>query len=204
MILYGRLLSPFVRRVAIQAALQNHRIERRDLLVNGPDFEKLRAMNAVGRVPVLTLDDGTTLIETWAICDWLDETAPNGRRLVRASGVQRRDALQRLAIASGTAEKAVALVYERNRRPEEYHWMDWQQRLVAQIQGGLGALDDSVPDQGWFGGDEMDISDIAAAIACDFVHLTNPWALSDGYSRLKAFAQRANEAPEVAATRPET
>ena len=204
MILYGRLLSPFVRRVAVQAALQNHRIERRDLLVTGPDFEKLKAMNAVGRVPVLALDDGTTLIETWAICDWLDETAPNGRRLVPASGVERRDALQRLAIASGTAEKAVALVYERNRRPEEYHWMDWQQRLVAQIQGGLETLNAAVPDQGWFGGTDMDITDITTAIAYDFVQLTNPWVLAEGYPRLKAFADRASAAPEMVATRPET
>ena len=33
---------------------------------------------------VLVLDDGTHLIESWAICDWLDETAPSGRRLLPA------------------------------------------------------------------------------------------------------------------------
>lgn len=203
MILYGRLLSPFVRRVAVQAALQGHALDRRDILVQGPDFERLREMNPVGRVPVLVLDDDTLLVETWAICDWLDETAPNGRRLLPASGIERRAALQRLAIASGTAEKAVSLVYERNRRPEEFHWMDWQQRLVAQIQGGLKSMDAAVPETGWLGGAEMDVTDIATAIACDFLQITNPWVLADGFDRLKAFAKRANEVAEMGANRPE-
>ena len=203
MILYGRLLSPFARRVAVQAALQGHLVERRDILVQGPDFDRLRQMNPVGRVPVLVLDDGTRLVETWAICDWLDETSPSGRRLLPASGIARRDAAQRLAIANGATEKAVTLVYERNRRPEEYHWMDWQQRLVAQIRGGLAVLEDSVPKSGWFGGDDMDISDVATVIVRDFIMVTNPWVLADGYRKLNAFADRANELSQVGATRPD-
>ncbi len=203
MILYGRLLSPFARRVAVQAALQDHRIERRDILVTGPDFEKLKAMNAVARIPVLVLDDGSTMIETWAICEYLDETAPNGRRLLPADGPERRAALQRLAVASGTVEKAVALVYERNRRPEEYHWMDWQQRLVAQIQGGLTALDAMVPEQDWMGGADLDVTDIATVIAWEFIQITNPWVLSDDYPRLSAFVGRAGDISEIKTTRPE-
>ena len=119
MILYGRNLSPFARRVAIWAALQGRDLERRELTVMGEDFEKIRAVNPVARVPALVLDDGTKLIESFAICDWLDETAPGGRRLVPARGEARRDCLQRLALANSVAEKAVAMVYERNRRPEQ-------------------------------------------------------------------------------------
>jgi len=202
MILYGRLLSPFVRRVAIQAAMQGHAFELREIMAVGPDFERLREINPVGRVPVLELDDGTHLVETWAICDLLDEMAPEGTRLLPARGVKRRDALQRLAVASGTAEKAVALVYERNRRPEELHWMDWQQRLVAQIQGGLTAMDARVSKAGWFGGASPDITDIATALTWDFIKLTNPWVLAGGYPRLEAFSERANAVPEIGATRP--
>lgn len=202
MILYGRMLSPFARRVAIQAALQGHSLERRDLLVQGDDFERLKAMNPVARIPVLELDDGTLMIESWAICDWLDETSPSGLRMLPAEGIARRDAAQRLAIASGVAEKAVALVYERNRRPEDYHWMDWQQRLVAQIQGGLKRLDETAPDTAWFGGENPDISDIATVIAWDFLQITNPWVLADGYAQLQAFVERANEVPEIGSTRP--
>lgn len=208
MILYGRDLSPFVRRVAIWCALQGREVERQPILVQGEDFERLKAMNPVGRVPVLELDDGTRLIETFAICDWLEETAPKPVRLMPAEGIARRNCLQRIAIANATAEKGVALVYDRNRRPEELHWKEWQQRLVGQIRGGLAALDAAVPDEGWMGGERLDASDIAAAIAYQFVEVSNPWILDPGPdpapARLAAFTARLSDAlPAFAETKPQ-
>lgn len=203
MILYGRDLSPFARRLAITCALQDRKVERKALLVVGEDFETLKKMNPVGRIPVLELDDGTQLSDTFAIGDWLDETSPNGKRMLPESGVARREALQRLAIANGTAEKTVALVYERNRRPEEFHYMEWQQRLVGQIQSGLAAMDASVPETGWSGPDGPDMGDVAAAIAFQMVQITNPWVLEPGYPRLAAFAERAMaEIPGFSDTKP--
>lgn len=191
MILYGRLLSPFVRRIAVAAALQDHPLQRRDLMVTGDDFATVKAMNPVGRVPVLELDDGTHLSDSYAIQDWLDETSPNGVRMLPASGVPRRDALQRLALANGTADKAVILVYERNRRPDQFHWPDGQQRIVGQIQGGLAAMNAIVPEAGWSGEAGPDAGDLAGAIAYQFVEITNPWVLEAGYPRLAAFSARA-------------
>lgn len=203
MILYGRDLSPFARRIAIWCALQERKIERQAILVVGEDFERLKEMNPLGRVPVLELDDGTWMIESYAICDWLDETTPNGVRLLPESGEARRTVYQRLAVASGVSEKAVALVYDRNRRPEEYHWKDWQQRLVSQVQGGLAAMDAAVPDTGFSGVDGPDAGDIAAAIAYQFVEVTNPWVLEPGYPRLAAFVGRAMEIPAFRDTVPQ-
>lgn len=203
MILYGRDLSPFARRLAVFCALQDHTIERRSILVQGDDFERLKTMNPVGRVPVLELDDGTQLSESYAIGDWLDETSPNGVRMLPAGGVERRAAYQRLALASGTAEKAVALVYDKNRRPEEFHWPDWQRRLVGQIKGGLAGLEASLPGDGWSGAEGPDAGDVAAVIAYQFIEITNPWVLEPGYPDLAAFVGRAMaEIPAIAATKP--
>lgn len=202
MILYGRNLSPFARRVAIWCALQGRAVERRELTVMGEDFEKLRQLNPVGRVPVLELDDGTRLIETWAICDWLDETAPEGRRLIPERGAARRDCLARLALANSVAEKAVAMVYERNRRPEALHWREWQQRVAGQVQGGLAELDARVPEAGWSGPGGPDGGDVAAVIAFQFVEATNPWLLGPGYPRLKALVERGMGVEAIRATKP--
>lgn len=202
MILYGRNLSPFARRVAIWCGLQGRAVERRELSVMGEDFEKIRAVNPVVRVPVLVLEDGTRLIETFAICDWLDETAPEGRRLTPERGEARRDCLQRLGLANSVAEKAVAMVYERNRRPEALHWREWQQRLAGQIRGGLAELDARVPGEGWSGGDGPDGGDVAAIIAYQFIEATNPWLLENGHPRLKALAERGMQIEAVAATKP--
>jgi len=145
-ILYGRDLSPYARRVAIWARLQGRALERRALAATDPrDAEAIRAVHPGLRVPVLELEDGTRLIESFAICDWLDETVPEGRRLVPASGPARRDGLQRIALAHATTEKIVALVYERNRRPETLHWPEWQERLAGQVRGGFAALEAAAP-----------------------------------------------------------
>lgn len=203
MILYGRDLSPFVRRVAVWCALQGRKVERRQITVAGEDFARVKQLNPVGRVPILELDDGTRLIESYAIGDWLDETSPNGLRLLPGAGASRRDALQRLAVASGTAEKAVALVYERNRRPQELHWENWQERLVGQIQGGLAALDAAAPEKDWSGqGATPDAGDVAAIIAFQFVEATNPQVLEPGYPRLAALVDRGMQMPEIAASKP--
>jgi glutathione S-transferase len=202
MILYGRNLSPYVRRVAIWCALQGRDVERRELMVAGPDFDEIKAHNPVGRVPILILNDGTHLIETFAICDYLDETAPNGTRLLPESGAARMEALRRLAVANSTAEKAVAMVYERNRRPEEFHWRDWQARVAGQIQGGLAELDKIVPAEGWSGENGPDGGDIAAIIVYQFVENTNPWLLEPGYPRLAALAERGMGIEAIAATKP--
>lgn len=202
MILYGRNLSPFVRRIAIWCAMQGRQVERREITVAGEDFAQLKTLNPVARVPVLELDDGTRLHESYAIGDWLDETSPNGVRLVPPSGVARRDALQRLALGAGVADKAVSLVYERNRRPEQLHWKEWQQRVVGQVQGGLAALEAAAPQSDWSAGDRPDAGDVAAVIAYQFVEATNRWVLEPGYPRLAGFAERAMELPEIAATKP--
>ncbi len=202
MILYGRNLSPFVRRVAIWCALQDRPVERREITVAGADFEEIRKQNPVGRVPALVLDDGTRLIESFAICDWLDDTAPEGRRLIPATGTARRACLQRLALGQSTAEKAVAMVYERNRRPAELHWKDWQDRVAGQIRGGLAELDRVVPGAGWSGPDGPDGGDLAAICAYQFVEVTNPWLLEPGYPRLKALAARGMTIDAIAATLP--
>ena len=206
MILYGRNLSPFVRRVAIWCALQGRKIERREITVAGDDFAEIKKHNPVARVPILILDDGTHLIESFAICDYLDETAPNGTRLIPDSGAARMACLQRVALGQSTAEKAVAMVYERNRRPEELHWRDWQQRVAGQVQGGLAELDRVVPGSedngGWSGESGPDGGDIAAICAYQFVEVTNPWLLEPGYPRLRALVERGMALDVVAATKP--
>jgi glutathione S-transferase len=202
MILYGRNMSPFARRVAVWCTLQGRELERRKLTVAGEDFEKIKALNPVGRVPVLVLDDGAVLIETSAIIDWLEETAPEGRRLLPASGLARRDALQLIACANSTAEKGVALAYDKNRRPPELHWPEWVARLEGQITGGLAALEAQAPD-GWFGGDAPNGADIAFVIAHDFIMATNPHLLEGKFPKLSAMAERAQALPAFLETMPE-
>jgi glutathione S-transferase len=193
MILYGRFLSPFVRRVAIWLALQERSFEHRPLAVMD-DYDALRAVNPLGRVPALVLDDGAVLIETWAILDWLEESAPSGRRLLPASGLARREALQDVAVAHNLAEKAVALVYEVLRRPAELHYGDWIERVRGQVAAGLDLLEQTASRISL----EAAPGSVAAAVASyDFTAHMFP-ELAGGRSALAALSASANALPAFA------
>jgi glutathione S-transferase len=198
MILYGRTVSPFVRRVAIWLDLQGRAYENVPLLVMD-DFEKLKTVNPIGRVPALKLDDGTVLVETWAITDFLEDTAPAGRKLLPATGPERTRALQGIACAHNAAEKGVALVYEAVRRPAELHWADWQARVRGQALTALQLLDGHVPSMSI----ESTPAIAAATVATyDFYRVMLPMVLAEGFAALRAFYDAANAHPAFAASRP--
>lgn len=202
MLLVGRNLSPYVRRVAIWCAIQGRPLERLELAATDPEAaEKITAFHPGTRVPALRLADGSTLIETSAICDWLDETMPE-KRLVPASGPARRECLQRIGLAHATTEKVVSLVYETTRRPEEYHWPYMQERVTGQIRRGLDALDQSAPTTGFFGGDTPDGSDLAVVICYQMAKVTNPFLVEDRFPKLAALAERAMATPGFTETYP--
>ena len=201
-ILYGRDLSPFARRVAVWAALQGVALERRPLMVNGPDFETLKTVNPMGRVPILMTEDGEALIETAAIIDFLEEQAPAEAKLIPVSGAPRREVLQTMAYGHNTVEKGVALVYEKNRRPEEFQWPEWRARLEGQITGGLDEMESRAPADGFAGGDRPNGADVCLTLARDFIQATNPYLLDQGYPKLTALAARCNAMAEFGASNP--
>ncbi len=136
MILVGRYRSPFVRRVAATMKIYGMPYERR-VLSTITDGDAIRAVNPVGRVPALILDSGETLIDSAAILDHLDECAGPARALVPEKGAERREVLKLVALAIGAVEKAVALAYELQRRPEHLVFPEWAAKLKGQARAGL-------------------------------------------------------------------
>jgi len=110
MILIGQYDSPFVRRVAI--ALHHYELpfEHRPWSV-WADAAKIAVHNPLRRVPTLLLEDGSALLETFAILDALDELVGPERALLPASGVGRQDGMRICALAAGVADKAVTMLY---------------------------------------------------------------------------------------------
>jgi glutathione S-transferase len=173
MILIGQYDSPFVRRVAVALRLYGMDYEHRPWSVFG-DAEKIAAFNPLRRVPTLLLDDGEALIESGAILDALDDLAGPERALIAASGPERRRGLRLCALATGMADKAVSLVYERvlHARATEA----WVERCQAQIAGVLDVLEaDRAACEGpWWQGRRIGHADIAAACALRFLREAHP------------------------------
>jgi glutathione S-transferase len=89
MMLIGMVDSPYVRRVAVTLHYYSLPFEHRDWSV-GRDFERIRRFNPLGRLPTLVLDDGTSLVESAAILDYLDELVGPERALLPGAGPVRR------------------------------------------------------------------------------------------------------------------
>src|SRR5262245_65902439 len=102
--LFGTYFSPFTRRVAVALTSRAIPYEHDDL--NGyADPARARALNPVGKVPVLVLDDGEHLIDSAAILDYLDERGGRDRARVPRSGPERRAVVRLAAIAATIYEQ---------------------------------------------------------------------------------------------------
>ena len=173
MILIGQYDSPFVRRVAVALRLYGLGYEHRPWSVFG-DAERLAAFNPLRRVPTLVADDGEALIESGAILDWLDEQVGPERALIADSGPERRAALKVCALASGLADKAVSLVYERV--IHERATAAWLERCRTQSGGVLDVREaDRAGRAGaWWFGERLNHADIIVGCVLRFVGEAHP------------------------------
>jgi glutathione S-transferase len=203
MILVGRYRSPFVRRVAATMRIYGMPYERR-VLSTITDGEAIRAVNPIGRVPALVLDSGETLIDSAAILDHLDEQAWSARALVPPRGAERREVLKGVALAIGAVEKAVALAYELQRRPEHLIFPEWAGKLKGQARAGLATLDRILgADKEWLALGRLTQADVSAVATWDFLGnmLAGQFAAAD-FPNLAALSMRANRLPAFAETHP--
>jgi len=190
MILIGQYDSPFVRRVGIALSEWGLPFEHRRWSVWG-DADKIATYNPLRRVPTLVLDDGTALLDSGAILDALDEMVGPTRALLAREGAARRDGLRVMALATGTADKAVSLLYEplHHDHPSER----WIARCKLQITDGLRALeaDRAARPTDWWLGSALSHADVAVACMLRFLREAHPELFDEArYPRLAAHAAR--------------
>lgn len=169
MILIGQYDSPFVRRVAIALTLYGLAFEHKPWSTFG-DAEKIRPYNPLTRVPTLVLDDGDVLIDSTAIIDYLDSLVPAEKRMFPSAEPERHRALKVATMGVHTAEKAVALFYEKALHKETSDV--WVNRCRVQICGALAVLekDRTVRKTSYWFGDRIGHADIAVAAALRFIN----------------------------------
>jgi glutathione S-transferase len=177
MILIGQYDSPFVRRVGIALTLYGLPFEHRPWSTFG-EADKIRPYNPLTRVPTLVLDDGEVLIESHIILDYLDNLVPADRRMFPAAEPARHQALKVAALATGMAEKAVSLFYEKVLHKETSEV--WVTRCRTQISGVLAALEQDRAGRTsdyWYG-NRIGHADIAVAVALRFIGDAHPGVIA--------------------------
>lgn len=167
MILVGQYDSPFVRRVAVTLNFYRLPFERQALSVFA-DFDAVLAINPLGKVPVLQLDDGEYLFDSRSILDYLDAQVAAERRMVPPDEPDRRRILRIEAVALGFTEKLYERIFEAARRDPAKRDPNVVARVERQIHSALSWLEGLAPSP-WFHGERPSRADVTAAIA--FTHM---------------------------------
>ena len=157
------------------------------------DSDRLRALNPLMRVPALVLRDGVVLTDSHMILDHLDTLV--AEPMFPRDEPARHRALQVAALATGLAEKAVSLFYER--RLHAVTSPVWETRLQTQITSVLAALegDRAARDSLWWFGDRFGHADIAVACALRFVAEAHPAMIGTAHPRLARHAAAMEALP---------
>jgi glutathione S-transferase len=167
MILRSSPPSPFGRKVKIAASLLglDTQITMEKADTNDP-ADSLRKQNPLGKIPVLVLEDGTTLFDSRVIVEYLDHRAGGGR-IIPAEPAARFAALRLQALCDGLMEAALLQVYEGRFRSEDKREPKWLNHQADKVARALAALEESPPALGTL----PDIGQITLACALGYLDL---------------------------------
>jgi glutathione S-transferase len=156
--------------------------------------ETVFALNPLGKVPVLILDDGFALFDSSVICDYLDGLH-GGRRLIPPSGPDRWRALRLQAVAHGISDAGGLVRQETERRPEPYRYPAMRDGQIEKLIAAYDFLEQGSSLDG-----PLDIGQIALATALSWIEFRRLPSFRDRRPRLAGWYDRFAERPSMRAT----
>ena len=169
--------------------------------------ESFRALNPWCTVPVLELDDGTTISEAVAVCRYLEDTHPEPPLM----GVDARDRAMVamwehrfeidgfLAVAEAFRNQARGLAGRALTGPENVAQIpELVKRGRGRVERFFAALDAQLAHHPFVAGERYTIADITAQVAVDFAGWIK-MSLPPECSHATEWYQRVSERPSAAA-----
>ncbi len=198
--LLGSLTSPFVRKARI--VLAEKKIEY-TFEVEDPWSEKSRVpdANPLGKVPVLVLEDDSTLFDSRVIVEFLDGVSPLNR-LIPANNREKIEVKRWEALADGVLDAAVAVRME-GRRSTRQRSEKLIKRQMEKIERGLAVMSRDLGDKPWCTGNAFTLADIACGVALGYLDLRighYDWRVL--HQNLAKLAAKLAERPSFADTAP--
>jgi len=152
-------------------------------------------LNPLVKIPTLALDDGTTMIDSRVIAEYVADCA--GDDTIFPRGAERWQALSTQALADGLTESVIATNQE-NKRAAGTRSQDVIDKHAFKIERCLRSLEDSIKP--WSG--RFTIGQISAICALGYLELR----LGDGwrqeFSKLYDWWRAQHDRPSVSATAP--
>lgn len=195
--LIGMLDSPYVRRVAISLQMMGIPFEHRALSVFS-DIAELSQVNPLLKAPTLVCDDGTVLMDSNLILEYLNTLVGPEQRLGTQQIQQCPHQFRLIGLALNACDKSVQYFYETGLRPENTRHQPWIDRIAQQIGEAYHALNDEMPSAMLVSQQKWSQAAVTAAVAFKFTEKIVPASICDlsQFSNLVAWSQLAEQLPE--------
>ncbi|MFC3174768.1 glutathione S-transferase family protein [Novosphingobium bradum] len=170
--LYGALLSPFVRKVAVVCAVKGIAYELRPFRNRDGFLPEFLAASPFGRIPAID-DDGFVLADSSAIVHYIEAKWPQPPVIPADPQLRGRAMWFEELMDAELSPAGLKVLFNRYVGPV-LRKVPGDEALAregeAQLPRGLDYLEQVVPDEGWLVGDSFTVADISvAAILCSLV-----------------------------------
>lgn len=202
--LYYSNTSPYSRKVRLVVIAKGLDSQVEEIVVN--PFEEnpeLNAVNPLGKIPVLQLEDGETLFDSPVICRYLNGLSEQNP-LIPQDDREHWLAMRWEALADGMTDAVYNLVMER-RRPASEQSSAWIGRWAAEIQRVLQYMEQRVSE---LHGD-LSLTQLSVAASIGYLDFRIPELLYDNqcpqvaeYPGLQNWYEKIASRPFMVATRP--
>ncbi len=196
--LYGSLTSPYVRKARILIREKNLACEFVVADAWAAD-SPIPALNPLGKVPVLALDNGELLFDSPVIVEYLDSLkAP---ALLPAPGEARWVMLRWEALGDGMLDAAVIRLLE-SRRPAAQQSAETIKRQEEKIARSLDYTERHLGNGPWLMSDRFTIADLAMAVALEYIDFRYPHDWRSRHRRLASWLAGVGTRPSFIETLP--
>jgi glutathione S-transferase len=188
--------SPFARKVRI-AAIELGLIDRIEFVPTAvapgqanDDYSKITPLK---KLPALILDEGSVILDSFVIVEYLDELAGGGK-LIPASGPDKWKVRSDHALLQGMLDSMLLCRYEKMVRPQGLQWQAWSDDHWNRAWSGLARFNEKTDVLSR----PLDIVQIALTCVlgyADFRYADCGWR--EAYPNLAAFHERMLSRPSV-------
>ena len=188
--------SPFARKVRI-AAIETGLIDRIEFtpatVAPGRANEEYSKITPLKKLPVLILDNGDIILDSYVIVEYLDELAGGGK-LIPTSGPDRWKVKSDHSLLQGMLDSMLLCRYEAMVRPEPLRWQAWSDDHWKRAWAGMARFENK-PEVLSRPLDIVQIGLVCVLGYADFRFADCGWRKA--YPKLDAFHQRMLERPSV-------
>jgi glutathione S-transferase len=138
--------SPFARKVRI-AAIETGLIDKIEFVPTavapGQPNDEYSKIHPLKKLPVLILDNGDVIVDSYVIVEYLDELAGGGK-LIPSSGPDRWKVKSDHSLLQGMLDSMLLCRYEKMVRPQGLQWQAWSDDHWNRAWSGMARFEQKV------------------------------------------------------------